>query len=281
MSYYAIERSDSVIVHYGMPRRSGRYPFGSGSRPYQHTGNGSINKTVFNKEIKNVNNKLNNNINKFNKEQVNISQVKQRGDLTTDEAITASRLGNRVFDKAQSIEPTITQDMISTANKTGVKMYGLEYRLKQPTSLSAKIGSDAKEKGISFEQAADNIKDSIRYTYVSPDSNFTKNYNQIKTELSKLGYEESTCKNYFQQYKDGKVKHKSVQSVFQDQNNNRFEVQFQTPGSQAAKELKLPIYNERRRAGNSTQRNAELEAEMDKLASFINDPPDVYKIKGH
>lgn len=38
MSYYGIsELSEKVdIVHYGMPRRSGRYPYGSGKEPYQH-----------------------------------------------------------------------------------------------------------------------------------------------------------------------------------------------------------------------------------------------------
>lgn len=30
--------SDDVIMHYGMPRRSGRYPWGSGENPYQRTG---------------------------------------------------------------------------------------------------------------------------------------------------------------------------------------------------------------------------------------------------
>lgn len=29
---------DDVLVHYGMPRRSGRYPWGSGENPYQHSG---------------------------------------------------------------------------------------------------------------------------------------------------------------------------------------------------------------------------------------------------
>lgn len=32
-----IESSKKVLVHYGMPRRSGRYPWGSGENPYQHT----------------------------------------------------------------------------------------------------------------------------------------------------------------------------------------------------------------------------------------------------
>ena len=31
----AILQSDE-IYHYGMPRRSGRYPYGSGEDPYQH-----------------------------------------------------------------------------------------------------------------------------------------------------------------------------------------------------------------------------------------------------
>ena len=27
-----------ILMHYGMPRRSGRYPWGSGDNPYQHSG---------------------------------------------------------------------------------------------------------------------------------------------------------------------------------------------------------------------------------------------------
>lgn len=30
--------TESVLIHYGMPRRSGRYPWGSGENPYQHSG---------------------------------------------------------------------------------------------------------------------------------------------------------------------------------------------------------------------------------------------------
>ena len=28
--------SENELMHYGMPRRSGRYPWGSGKEPYQH-----------------------------------------------------------------------------------------------------------------------------------------------------------------------------------------------------------------------------------------------------
>ncbi len=30
--------SEDILMHYGMPRRSGRYPWGSGDNPYQHSG---------------------------------------------------------------------------------------------------------------------------------------------------------------------------------------------------------------------------------------------------
>ena len=30
--------ADDILMHYGMPRRSGRYPWGSGKDPHQHTG---------------------------------------------------------------------------------------------------------------------------------------------------------------------------------------------------------------------------------------------------
>lgn len=30
--------AEEMLMHYGMPRRSGRYPWGSGDNPYQHSG---------------------------------------------------------------------------------------------------------------------------------------------------------------------------------------------------------------------------------------------------
>lgn len=30
--------AEEILMHYGMPKRSGRYPWGSGDNPYQHSG---------------------------------------------------------------------------------------------------------------------------------------------------------------------------------------------------------------------------------------------------
>lgn len=213
----------------------------------------------------------------FEKQPIDISKVKERGNLTDAEANTCSKLAVSVYNKAAKAEPQITNDI----SESGMKLYGLEHRLKQPTSLAAKIGSDAKEKELSFDEASRGIKDAIRYTIISQDDNFVGNYNSLKQQLIDKGYSELTCKNYFEEYKAGNVKHKSVQSVFKDPNGERFEVQFQTPSSQAAKELKIPLYNERRTAGLSDERKNYLEGEMTKLAEQVSYPKGIESIKSH
>lgn len=37
-AYLGIPSNDSVLEHYGTKRHSGRYPWGSGDNPYQHSG---------------------------------------------------------------------------------------------------------------------------------------------------------------------------------------------------------------------------------------------------
>ena len=38
LSYYGCGSDEESLEHYGMPKRSGRYPWGSGDNPYQHSG---------------------------------------------------------------------------------------------------------------------------------------------------------------------------------------------------------------------------------------------------
>ena len=38
LSYYGCGSDEDSLEHYGMPKRSGRYPWGSGENPYQHSG---------------------------------------------------------------------------------------------------------------------------------------------------------------------------------------------------------------------------------------------------
>lgn len=206
------------------------------------------------------------------------ADVKLRGKLNDAEAETCIKLAIESRRKAKEVEPAITSDVINAIVSSGSNMYGLENRLKQATSLAAKIGSDAKESGSTFEEAAKGIKDCIRYTSVSDNKTFVESYQHTKQKLEKLGYKETRCKNYFKMYKNGEVQHKAVQCRYRDPNGYEFEIQFHTPESQAAKELKLPLYNKRRRAGLSDVKKAKLESEMHELAEQVPYPPGVLDI---
>lgn len=187
----------------------------------------------------------------------------------------------RISKQAHLKEPRITRDVSSAIRAAGGSMYGLEHKLKTYSSIRRKIDTDALEKGIDVRQAAKDIKDAVRYTSISSEKNFVRNYSKVRQTLERKGYTEIRCKNYFSLYAQGKVKHKSVQSVFMDPSGYRFELQFQTPASQKAKDEKVPLYEERRKPGLSSQRQHELERQMDILAQRVPDPPGIERIQTH
>ena len=160
-------------------------------------------------------------------------------------------------------------------------MYGLEHKQKTLESITRKIETDSHEKGISLREAADDIKDAVRFTTVSSDKDFVEIYLTFKDELFKKGYKELRCKNYWELYNEGKAKHKQVTSVFGDGTGYRFEVQFQTPSSIDAKEKKTKVYEEARKEGVPEKRKQELIREMERLAETVTDPSGIERIKNH
>lgn len=228
-----------------------------------------------------VRQKLSNKVYPFKRKPIDIDAVRNRGKLSLEEAEECANIAKQIFSSSVKAEPKITRDVISAISKSSGHAYGLEYRLKQPTSLASKIGADAKKDKVSFEEASRGINDTIRYTTVSEDDSFTSDYKTIKSELERMGYFEVRCKNYFDAYKKGQVMHKAVQSVYRNEDNKTFEIQFQTPSSQAAKDLRTPIYEKRRRSGLSEQEKSKLEQQMLRLAEFVPYPQNVFNIKSH
>ena len=160
-------------------------------------------------------------------------------------------------------------------------MHGLENQLKTKESIERKLNKKVNEKDMDITEAANSIKDSLRYTVIAPTDNFVNMYYDFKSDMAKKGYSETSCDNYFDKFGKGEVKHKAVQSNFADKDGYEFEVQFHTPESQDAKDKKLPLYNERRTTGISERRAKELEKQMEELAQNIPDPKGVRDILSH
>lgn len=181
------------------------------------------------------------------------------------------RIASAINEKAKQKEENITKDVRTAIEDAGGYTHGLDHRLKTVDSITRKIDT----KGI------EHINDALRYTSVSSNDNFVRNYNTTKHELNSKGYEEVRCKNYFDMYDKGLVKHKSVQSQFKDPNGYTFEIQFQTEQSQAAKDEKTPLYEEARSKNVTEARKNELEQQMVKLAEEVPTPKDIQTIKSH
>lgn len=182
---------------------------------------------------------------------------------------------------ASEKEKTITDAIKNAIKGTNVKLYGLENRLKTVDSIWRKVDKKKIEDNVSEKEAIDDMHDLVRYTTISDTKSFVSNYEAFKRKLGNLGYTETKCKNYFEMFNQGLVKHKSVQSQFSTSDGFTFEVQFQTPESQDAKTKKIPLYEERRQVGISSERAKELESEMEKLALNVPNPPGIEKIKSH
>lgn len=195
--------------------------------------------------------------------------------------LNSQKLAESIYKNAKRVEPQITRDISRSAKSCGFEQYGLEHRLKTKESIQRKIETDSLEKGLSEYQAAEDIKDAVRYTLIASNDTFVQSYNNFKSIFSALGYSEIRCKNYFVLYKQKKVKHKSVQSVFTTSDGYRFEIQFHTPNSQSAKDKKIPLYEERRKPGLTDQRKRELEKQMEDLAILVPYPKNISKIESH
>lgn len=194
---------------------------------------------------------------------------------------TYKKVANKVFNEAKANEPQITNDFTQALLPTTANPFGLEHKLKTQDSIARKIEKKSKEDGVLANDAARDIKDAVRYTAMSNDNSFVKNYNTIKKSLESKGYTETRCKNYWDEYRQGKVKHKSVQCNYKSPNGYEFEIQFHTPSSQDAKTKKIPIYEEARKVGVNPKRKAELEEQMVTLAENVTEPKDIYKIRSH
>lgn len=188
---------------------------------------------------------------------------------------------SKIYDDAKNRVEQITKDVTNAARKAGSKMYGLENKLKTKESISRKINKNAKEKNQSLSKSANDIKDAVRFTTISPEKTFVSSYEKVKKELERKGYKETRCKNYFELFREGKVKHKSVQSTYATKDGYEFEIQFHTKASQDAKTKKIPLYEERRSLNVTKKRAKELENQMVNLALNVKDPINIERIKSH
>lgn len=110
-------------------------------------------------------------------------------DLPSPHSPEIAKLAAGLRDKAIKEEPAITALMSSIVNDAGGKLVDGEHRIKTTQSLGNKIEKDARNEGISFEQAAAKVSDSVRYTMDVSNENYTATLKSTIDRMTADGYE--------------------------------------------------------------------------------------------
>ena len=158
--------------------------------------------------------------------------------------------------KAKEIEPKITKDLNEIVEANGGKLEGLDFRLKSEGSLSRKLESEMLETKKSLEEVSNKMYDVVRYTSVSDNDNFTDHYNKVKADLESKGYEVVRVKNSMA---DNEASYRGVNTVVQNSDGQKFELQFHTKQSLEIKEINHKLYEEQRLDTTSERRKEELD----------------------
>ena len=149
------------------------------------------------------------------------------------EALVVKKAADGLMLKAKQAEPQTTRVLEDTAARYGGRMEGLKHRLKAGPSLARKIRDKAKDKGMSPEEYATNhLGDSLRYTMVQPEGNYTAAIDDVLNDFRARGYSVVEVKNTWPLDGD----YKGVNTTLRTPEGVLFELQFHTEASLAGKE---------------------------------------------
>ena len=142
--------------------------------------------------------------------------------------LTGSKLLRK---RAEAIIREVTNDLLDLEGDIGV-LRGLEHRIKPFASIVEKTVADSVDYGGSFERAARNINDSVRFTFVIPDDVYVEKIDECLHTLEDLGYQVVEFKNKWnkQEFKGINVR------LVAKNNEDIFEIQFHTPLAYKIKE---------------------------------------------
>ena len=142
--------------------------------------------------------------------------------------LTNSMLVNK---KALKIAPEITEDLLSIQDEIGT-LKGLEHRVKSFSRIVEKTVADSIDYRGSYNRAAKNINDSVRFTFVIPDDVYIFKVDECLHKLEDMGYSVIALKN-----KWNSTEFKGINARIVAKNNDDiFEIQFHTPMAYRIKE---------------------------------------------
>lgn len=173
-------------------------------------------------------------------------------------------------------EPLISGKLASLEGG-GANLSGYNYRVKTFESTARKVEKEIAESELPLtpEAAAGGLKDTLRYTYEIPESNYTASAIRIQDELLASGYQRVKWAPTWEG-----TGYKGLNSAFVEPTTGRvFELQFHTPLSLRVKEtISHPLYEAQRKLTTGSREWMDLQRRIDEAWASVTIPPDVRRL---
>ena len=113
---------DDELMHYGMPRRSGRYPWGSGDDPYQRTGDflsrvEALKKTGWTETPENIKKDFNLSVKEYRNEKSICNDARRMLKVEQAEALKEKGLSNVAIGKEMGINESSVRELLNQKKK--------------------------------------------------------------------------------------------------------------------------------------------------------------------
>jgi hypothetical protein len=192
----------------------------------------------------------------------------------------------RLFTAAKQADELVTQQITDLAKSIGADFPegSLKFRLKDVNSTARKIQTYARDRNLTFSEAADQLSDSLRYTYIVEENTYVSAVMQAMEEFAELGYRNGKFDAAWLKRPD----YKGLNVNLVTPEGVRLELQFHTARSFDVKQnINHALYEKFRKLSPAKQKGREgqqLQAEMLENAQSIpiprniNDLEDLAKI---
>lgn len=205
---------------------------------------------------------------------------KQPEEFPAIDASTAARAVKSLAARAGAADHPISDAVTRAVEFVGGRLDGLDDRMKASPALAGKLAAVMAEKDFTLEQAAADIKDSLRFSAVFGADRYAAAAAAVLALLEESsGLELTRLRNYWlpeqggSRYAEGT--YVGINAVLAAPNGFQFELQFHTPQSLDVQAVNWDLYRIIRSGGLDPAERERIAAQMRENNSFVADPPRV------
>ena len=130
---------------------------------------------------------------------------------------------------------------------------------------------------ISYEEAAHQVRDIIRYTQAGTPETLTQNYLRPKEHLEAKGYKLVRVRNSWKTFTKN-APYRGVNTVFVSPDGIMFELQFHTAESLVTKEAEHPLYEICRNPNTTEEEKEALSEERYQMYVGMTEPDNIEEV---